>query len=187
MNRLFFFIGLLLISSCDSYEIPPIDEAALTSDLFEGMYLSDNVFFPNDTLILKPFSLADTSTREKLMLHFKNDSVYLSNYNFDGWYGKWFCDFHEANAIFSAGSLSLHAQFRRIRKLRCQNENTNDIWADIEYQLIDSSEQSITYVLSLDTTNCITSVIRVFHNSSRGGRNFTSEGGEQIRTDIQLR
>lgn len=183
MKYLYILLALPLFSSCNSTETPSIDVNSLTADLFEGIYLSDNTFFPDDTLILNAFTLKDTSTMKKLMIQFKNDSIYLSNYKFGGWYGKWFCPFEKAQANFTEDRLTIHT-----KKLSYSPRN-EETWRKIEYQLIDSSVHSFTLVKLIDSTNSVVgSPFRnIYTHLGRGGRDFTTEVGEEIRSDIQLR
>ena len=147
------------------------------SDLFQGIYLVDDVYFPQDTLVLNKFQLSDSSTREKLMVEFRNDSMYLSNYNFNGWYGKWFCNFHTAQSSFDGAVLKLDAQVRD--PFRCK-EDAN--WRRIEYLLIETTEKSLRFAKIVDTTNCPSKSVTRFLRSGGGG-----DSSVHIRSDIQLR
>lgn len=115
-----------------------------------GKYLADSVYFPQDTLIIKKFTSSDSTTKEKLLVVIENDSIFLGNYNFNGWYGKWFCDFHAGKAKFEGGKLYIHANMNFF-KWRCANENP---WRKIEYQLQSVSANSYTLVKVRDTSNC---------------------------------
>ncbi len=176
---LFFSISLLLFS-CVPVEVKSIDSDMFTSDLFEGVYLADEVYFPQDTIVLSKFHLSDSSEEKKLLVHFRNDSLFLSNYNFGPWYGKWFCIFRSAKATFGKNRLILHTHYTPSRNLICDNE---DPWRRMEFRVSDSTAHLLTLIKTSDTTSCI--FPKVYERSIREG--FLSRQGEEVRSDIQLR
>ncbi len=169
---------LALISCGDSDRIQSIDLNSFTEPVFEGVYLSDNKFFPNDTLVIHPFKLQDTIELRKLMIEFRNDSIFLSNYNFGGWYGKWFADFHEAHCIREDNWLRIHGDLYSRWQLDCSD---SIMWKEVDYELVDDVNGTLTFLKRKDTSNC--EFRNVMRYLGRGGRNFDNE----IRSDIQLR
>jgi hypothetical protein len=177
---------IIFLSACDAHEAKSGDKDVIKREYLDEMYLADDVHFPKDTIVLKKFQLSDSSAKKKLLLHFKNDSLFLSNYGFDGWYGKWFCNFRSAKATFGESALSLHAHIRPAYK---PIYDCDDPWQKIEFQIVDSTEHSMTVIKTSDTTSCERkSILRfIVGERGRGGRDYASEGGKKIRTDIQLR
>lgn len=153
-----------------------------TGTSIDGKYLVDNVFFPQDTLVLHKMQASDSTTREKLLVELKNDSIYLSNHNFGGWYGKWFCPFHAGKMRFEKDHLYIHADVSQMYKSpECSDKKVRH---KIDYRMLSRSDSTLTFLKMLDTTNCPFKrsrkhmIIR-----SRGRRDFQ----ETIRSDIQLR
>lgn len=141
------FSILCLFNACDFSDQKK--ESAKNAQNIDGKYLVDDVYFPQDTLVLKKFRPADSTTKEKLLVEFKNDSIYLSNYNFGPWYGKWFCDFSGASAIFDSKVLHIYAE---LDCFFCKNKYS---WQIIEYRLKKNSRDDLTFIKTIDTINCL--------------------------------
>ena len=169
LNVIIYIILLLaLLISCKEKGVkPPLNENNLLG--VEGKYLVDDVYFPQDTLVLNKFKPSDSTTLKKLLVELKNDSIYLDNYNFGGFYGKWFVNFHTGKANFENNKLRIHAKHAYYRA-RCENDST---WQKIEYTLTKKTDSSITFIKTLDSTNCISN--SVFKYLGRGGRQFEDE------------
>lgn len=138
--------ALGLLSSCGGF---PGKNSEKMEPEFDGKYLVDDVFFPQDTLKLKKFRPLDSTTTKRLMIEFRNDSIFLSDHNFSDWDGKWFCNFYSASAKFENNQLSIDAEL--LDNYRCLNEGA---WQKIEYQLTKVSGDSITLIKTRDTSNC---------------------------------
>jgi len=110
----------------------------------------DDIYFPQDTLIIWEFKLSDSALTEKLLIETKNDSFFLYKYNFDPWYGKWFCNFYNGQFKLKENKIHIHANVHNLRK-QCVN---NDVWRDIEYEFTNWSEQGLTLIKINDTSNC---------------------------------
>lgn len=174
-------VASCLLSSCTSNAPKPDpkvqDIPKPTGTSIDGKYLVDNVFFPQDTLVLHKMQASDSTTRKKLLVELKNDSIYLSNYNFGGWYGKWFCPFHEGKMRFEKDHLYIHASINNlISENRCPNKT---VWQKIAYQLISQSDSTLTFLKISDTSNCP----RFLLKRDRGADHFS----KMPRGDIQLR
>jgi hypothetical protein len=116
----------------------------------DGYFWSDNLFFPNDTLVLHKFHWTHTIEDNKLILFFKNDSIYLDKHTYNGWDGKWFCDFYSAQFKYDDGVLALSVFMQD--NLSCAN---TEIERFIDYQQLEESIGSLTLVKTRDTSNCI--------------------------------
>lgn len=179
------FSILCLLNACDfSYQKK---ESAKNAQNIDGKYLVDDVYFPQDTLVLKKFRPADSTTKEKLLVELKNDSIYLSNYNFGPWYGKWFCDFYEGSATYKNRVLHIYA--KKVHPYFFYKDG--DAWQIIEYRLKKKSTDDLTFIKTIDTTNCLAESIFSFmgmgndieYRKSRGNREIESES----ESDIQLK
>jgi hypothetical protein len=166
------FSILCLLNACDfSYQKK---ENAKNAQNIDGKYLVDNVYFPQDTLVLKKFRPANSTTTRKLMVELKKDSIYLSNYNFDPWYGKWFCDFYEGSATYKNRVLHIYA--KKVHPYFFYNDG--DTWQTIEYRLKENSGDKITFIKILDTSNCeLFSVLKYLRKKDEF----------EIQSDIQLK
>jgi hypothetical protein len=141
-------VMIIALCSCNNKEF---EKALIKNDtnIIEGKFLVDNVYFPQDTLILLFYKDSDTSKIEKLQIELKNDSIYLSNYNFGPWYGKWFCNFHNAKAKFENNHLNIFAHYDNT--LNCENKNATQ---KIKYKLINQTDSSYTLLKIKDTSDC---------------------------------
>jgi len=150
-NKFFFISQLLSILSilgCNATDKVPDDPEI--SNILNGKYLVDNIYFPQDTLVLHKFSASDSTKKEKLLVEFYNDSIFLSRYNFSPWYGKWFCNFHKGKVKLDNGTLCIEAN---LYTTRCTNENP---WQRIDYNLLSYSDSELIFIKVSDTSNCIT-------------------------------
>lgn len=138
---------VLMAQSCTS-TAPPAKNKVETIIELNGKYLVDNIYFPQDTLLLNKFKPSDSTTMKKLLVEFKNDSIFLSSYNFGPWYGKWFCSFRQGSAKFGNNKLSITAE---ISSQQCLNEKPTH---RIDYRLTEITNNSLTFVKTMDTTDC---------------------------------
>lgn len=116
----------------------------------EGYFWSDNLFFPSDTLVLHKFHWSHIVEDNKLILFFENDSIYLDMHTYNGWNGKWFCDFRSAQFNYQNGELALSVFMPY--NFNCENTNIERF---IDYKWFEDNGETITFVKSRDTSNCL--------------------------------
>tara|TARA_B100000767_G_C19391616_1_gene380070 strand:- start:99 stop:578 length:480 start_codon:yes stop_codon:yes gene_type:complete len=144
-------ISVITISCNDSPNVIEVDDKSLPASI-KGSYLVDNIYFPQDTLIIKKLNSKNSASKEKLLIEIKNDSIFLSRHNFNRWYGKWFCNFANAQYIFDKDQFRIHAN---IDHYSCSNKN---VWRDIKYKIIDWNSTELTLIKINDTSNCNSSI-----------------------------
>lgn len=173
------FSILCLFNACDFSDQKK--ESAKNAQNIDGKYLVDNVYFPQDTLVLKKFRPADSTTKEKLLVELKNDSIYLSNYNFGPWYGKWFCDFSDGSATYKNRILHIYA--KKVHPYFFYKNG--DARQTIEYRLEEISGDKLTFIKILDTSNC--ELFSVLKYLGKKEQIEIPEEEVEIHSDIQLK
>lgn len=184
-SRFLLFTSAFIITSCiaknPARHSNSVSQSKKVGTSIDGKYLVDDVFFPQDTLVLRKMLPSDSTTQKKLLVELKNDSIYLSNYNFGGWYGKWFCAFHKGGVRYENQHLFIHAEIDSPFYQHCHSNKK--AWQKIDYQLISSTESSFIFLKISDTSNCQLKRTKEHDALGRGSRDL------QIlpRGDIQLR
>lgn len=150
----------LVLTGCNSPREKSSDHPE--SIKLEGKYLVPDLLFPQDTLFLTRFNLSDSLAKEQLMVEFKNDSIFLSSYNFNMWDGKWISDFHKGAVKINDSILHIEAD---TYSTNCANKNT---WRHIDYLLETHSDQELMFIKVKDTSNCDNLINRILSTYSLG-------------------
>ncbi len=149
MEYVLSFLMFIGVFACQTERQKEIVVAAEPIQL-DGYFWSDNLFFPNDTLVLHKFHWTHIVKENKLILFFENDSIYLSKHTYNGWDGKWFCDFSTAQFNYQDGELALSVFMPY--NFNCENTN---IERTIDYKWFEENGETITFVKTRDRSNCL--------------------------------